>query len=276
MRTPPFEKSVLQDAGPRLPDHFLDSRPGHGEVVLRAAVPLGEGAVRILQVREPHLDLPLQGPQGLHTLIPPGVPDHGDGEGGLQGLPDSAGEGSGADEVDVVGPLGGELPENLPQALHGDGFPDAAPADGGVLAVDAPEHAPGKEHGPAPAGAADAGLLPVVEGGPGDDRQAGLAAEAVPGLLRAHRAASAGTEIADHMEYLLVFSAIIPGGRRFFQGGGKILSAKNEGGPRRTAPFHRRRFQTSHTAAAARAAPVNQHHRGTLCQRGGRTSCLAA
>src|SRR5699024_2336972 len=77
------------------------------------------------------------------------------------------------DQVDVVGPLPLQLQKNAGQALHGDLLAKALGADGVVLAVAAFEGAPREKDGAAAPGAADAGLLPEVEGGPGRPAAAG-------------------------------------------------------------------------------------------------------
>src|SRR5699024_357895 len=88
--------------------------------------------------------------------------------GGDPGLPLPRG-----DQVDIVGPLALQLQKNAGQALHGDLLAKALGADGVVLAVAALEGAPREKDGAAAPGAADAGLLPEVEGGPGHFQGAG-------------------------------------------------------------------------------------------------------
>ena len=86
------------------------------------------------------------------------------------------------DKVDVVGSLRLQVQKDLGQALYGDLPAQPLGADGVVLAEAALEGAAGEKHRAAAPGAADAGLLPEVQGSAGRFQGAARPAEAcLPG-----------------------------------------------------------------------------------------------
>ena len=158
----------IQLIGAGLAHHFPDGGAGGFRVVGGSGVALGGVRVGVFVVGEIDLNVALQGGQRFHPVIAPAVPNHGDGERVFQGLGDDVGVVGGVHQVDVVGPGGDQLEEDLPQTGHGDGFAKIVLADAVVLAENAAETAPGEEDGPGPLGAGERRFLPMVQGDAGD------------------------------------------------------------------------------------------------------------
>ena len=195
---PTAQQPALHEARPGLAVHLQNGLPGHLRVVRRPGVGRRGLCRHVLEIGQVNLDLPLQRPQSFQALIPPGVPHHGDGERLFQGRQNGVGVVGGVDQVDVVGPLGDELVEDGAQPGNIHRLSEAPVADGLVLAEQAPQAAPGEEHGARPPLPGDGGLLPPVEGRPGEHRGLRHGAAAAALCRGAQSAAPAGTQIADH------------------------------------------------------------------------------
>ena len=195
---PPLQKPVLHHAGPRLPVHLQDGRPGGLRIVRRRGVTPGGRRRGVFAVRQIDLHLSFQHAQGLQALVPAAVPHHRHRQGLLQGPRHGVGEVSGIDQINVVGPLGDQLPKDLPQARHGDDPAEIPAADLLVLAEDAPQRAPGEKHRAGAARPRNRRLLPAVEGGARHHRQGGHPACPRPRRLRAQGMAPAWAQAAAH------------------------------------------------------------------------------
>ena len=193
----PAQKAVLpQFIGARLAVHLQDGPGGAVEIIRRAAVFFSQRRRNVFEVGQVDLHLSLQGAERLHPLIAAGVPHHGHRQRLRQRLQDPGRELGGAHQIDIVGPLGNQLFEDLPQARGRDLLSKAPGADGAVLAESAPEGAAGEKHRAGAPGAADAGFLPEVQGRPGRLQPCTHAAEArLPGAVHA---AAAGAEFTSH------------------------------------------------------------------------------
>ena len=197
----PAGKQAIPVKGARagLAHHLPDSGLGCLRIVGGAGIPPCGVAVQIFQVGQIDLDLSLQSPQGVYSVVSSGVPHHRDGLGVLlQQPPHYMGVMGGVDEVEVVGPLVHQLAADPGQPLKGDCFPEVPVADLLVLAEHTAQGAAREKNGPRAPGAGDRGLLPAVEGSTGQHRQLRHPAAAQPTLLCAQRPAASGAEIADH------------------------------------------------------------------------------
>ena len=122
-----------------------------------------------------------------------------DGEGVLPQQPaHHMGIVGGGDKVDVVGPLGGQLIADPGQPLHGHRFSEVLMADFAVLAEDTSQGTAGEENRPRTPCPRDRGLLPEVEGGPGQHRPLRHPTSALPAALVPQGAAPAGAQVTDH------------------------------------------------------------------------------
>ena len=194
----PLQQAVFQHTGAGLAHHLPDGQPGHGEVIRRGGQRVRQCVVGVFQVGQVDIHLALQLPQGLHRLVAAAVIHHGDTQLRLQRRQDPRQEMGGGHQIDIVGALGDERLEDLPQVRRGDGLAVASGGDGAILAVGAPEGAAGEEHRSAAVCAGDGRLLPHMQGGAGHANTRGHAAKAAAFLLRPLRAAAAGTQRADH------------------------------------------------------------------------------
>ena len=208
------QTALVKPAGPRLPDHLPNGGLGRLGIIRGGGVAPRRLRVQILEIGEVDGHPALQGHQGLHPVVAPGVPHRRHREGILQHLAHHVGVVGGVDKVDIVGPLGDELQADLPQALHRDRPAEVLVADLLILTEHTPQGAAGEENGPGPPGAGDGGLLPHVEGGPGRHRCGGHAAVSLSRRFRAQGIALPGTEIAEHRGSLLVFREFCKGFRR--------------------------------------------------------------
>ena len=101
----------------------------------------------------------------------------------------------GGHKIDVFRPLGNEVFKQLPESGGVRGLPYRAAADGGVLAVAAPERAAAEENRAASPGSCQRRFLPFVEHGLGHEGGIRTAAEA-PLPRRSVHAAPPRAEVA--------------------------------------------------------------------------------
>ena len=195
---PGEQPRLIKLTGSGLAEHLLNGGLGGPGIVRRGGVAPGGLRVQVLQIREIDVHPALQGPEGLHPVIAPGVPHHRNREGLLQHLAHDVGVVGGVDKIDVVGPLADQLQADLPQAGDGERFSEVPVADCLVLAEHTAKRAAREEHGPGAPLTGDGGFLPVVEGRPGGHWQGRHPAPALPFRLGAQDPAPAGTEVADH------------------------------------------------------------------------------
>ena len=187
-----FQQAILQHHGAGLAHHLPNGVHGHLRVVPGGGISLGCLPVQILQIGQVNVHLALQGFQRLYLFISAAVVHHRNPQRLLQQSGQHVGVVGGIDEVDVVGALGDELPADLPQALQTYRLSEILVADFLVLAEHAAQTAPGKKDGARAIGAGNGGLLPVVEGGPGQHRPLGHPAIAGTGRFRSQSPAGAG------------------------------------------------------------------------------------
>ena len=127
--------------GARLPVHFQDGPGGDGKVIFGMAVAQSRGLVSIFQVGQVDLHFAFQPAQGFHLFVAPAVVHHRYGQFRLQGFQDGGQEMGGGHQIDVVGPLGDQVPVHIPQAFHRHRPAPASAADLAVLAEHALEGA---------------------------------------------------------------------------------------------------------------------------------------
>ena len=141
-----------------------------------------QGGGDVFQIGQPDVDVPAPGLHILHGLIAAGVAHNGQMQalcpGKIQCGSDPGPPLAWRDQIDVVGSLCLQAEKDFGQMLHADLLAQPFGADGEVLAEAALEGAAGKEHGAAATGAADAGLLPEMQGSAGGFQGAARAAEA--------------------------------------------------------------------------------------------------
>ena len=130
-----------------------------------------EGGGDVFQVGQPDVDVSAPCFHAFHRFVAAGVAYDGQMQalspGNIQRGNDPGPPLAGRDQIDVVGTLLLQIQENLCQMFHADLLAKALGADGIVLAEAAFEGAAGKEHRAAALCAADAWLLPVVQGSAG-------------------------------------------------------------------------------------------------------------
>ena len=170
---PPLQDALLvQDVGARLTDHLLDGSPGDLGIVRRPRPALGIPGIGIFIVRQIDVNGSLQRPEGLHPVIAPAVPNHGDGQRLGEGLRHHVSIVGGIDQINVMGPGVNQRPKDLPQPFHRD-LPAKVPlADGLILAKDAPQGASGKKHRARAPGPGEGRFLPEVQRRPGHEHLA--------------------------------------------------------------------------------------------------------
>ena len=186
------DHAPLQDAlavknrVPGLSHHGFNGGPGLCKIVRRGGKLCRKGRRNIFQVGQPDVDEAAPGMHALHGLVAAGVADDGQMQplcpGQVEGSDDPGPPLPRRDKVDVVGSLRLQVQKDLGQALYRDLPAQSLGADGVVLAEAALESAAGEEHRAAAPGAADAGLLPEVQGSAGRFQGAARPAEArLPG-----------------------------------------------------------------------------------------------
>ena len=196
--------------GPRLADHFPDGGAGHGKVVLRPGELLCQSGVGVFEVRQVDVHGPFHFPQGFHPFVASAVADYAHREPGFQGGQNGGQKVGGGHKVDVFRPLGNEVLKNCPQAGGVHGLSHRAPADGGVLAVSAPQGTPAEKYGAASSGPCQGRLLPLVDHGFGNQCCVRASAEAPlsPGAVHA---AGPGAQFAVYIIHeISPFAIIVP------------------------------------------------------------------
>ena len=177
-----------------LPHHLPDGGGRSGEIVLRPGQGGGKPGICVFQVRQIDVHLALQLTQGLHPLIAAAVVHHGYGQLRRQGRQDRGQEMGGGHQVDVLRAPGDQVFKQPPQLGGVHGLSHRAAADGGILAIFAPQGAAAEKHRAAAAVSCQGRLFPFVEHTFRHQRGAGTAAEAgLPGA--AVRAALPGAQL---------------------------------------------------------------------------------
>ena len=192
----------LQDAFPvvhRRAGKF--QHPGHclltyGKVIRRAGIFPRKRRRHILHIRQPDIHV---GGQPLHRFqrfVPAGVVHHRQGAapppGLVQGGQNPLQPGGGGHQIQVMGSFGLQFQKNFGQPFKGNLLAESLSADLPVLAVAAFQRAAAEKHRAAAPGAADAGLFPEMQRGPGHPQ--GAARPAVPGLPCTVGPAAAGAK----------------------------------------------------------------------------------
>ena len=155
--------------------HLAQGGICHGGVILCAGKLRRQRAVAILIVGKPDVHIPGQCADSLNGFIAAGVVDNRQGKarrsGSIQCLCHPGQIVGRRDQIQIFGAAVLQLHKNIGQPLGGDRLAHLTLTDGVVLAVAAPQGAAAEKYRAAPGGgigvAAQAGLLPVVQGGAG-------------------------------------------------------------------------------------------------------------
>ena len=161
-----------------LPHHLPDGIGGHGKIVRRPGQLPRQTGIRVFEVGEVNIDAPIQRPQRLHPLVSAAVVHHRHRQLWPQRREDRGQKVGGGHKIDVFRPLGNEVFKQLPESGGVRGLPYRAAADGGVLAVAAPERAAAEENRAASPSPRQRRFLPFVEHGFGHEGGIRAAAEA--------------------------------------------------------------------------------------------------
>lgn len=173
----------IENGSPCLAEHLRKSGGGLFKIV--SCMGISGGCVRgkVFKVGEINVHQPLQEAEGGSLLVAGGVVYHGNGQallpGCLQGKAELGDKVGGGYEIDVDGALGLKLKKYLREPFYGYLPACVSQGDIVVLTVNALEVTAREKNSPGACGAANAGLLPVVKGGPGGGKAVGLAAEAL-------------------------------------------------------------------------------------------------
>ena len=176
--------------GTGLQQHLADGGVRHLWVILRGGKLFRQGRAGIFVIRQPDVHIPGQSLYGFHGFVPAGVIGHRQGQpiaaGGIQRLRHPRQPLRCGDKVQVFGAFLLQFHKNFSQALRRQRLAKALLADLVILAVAALQGAAGKKYRAA-AGrgvgvSAQAGLLPMVQGGAGG--QQGIPRAAIAGAAR--------------------------------------------------------------------------------------------